>query len=75
MADRFKNLSDREQRIEMMRRNGEDFRDERGDWVIALGVGEASALVRALWDDDPDAEADELEASCLIASQLRNADA
>ena len=54
MADRLRDLCEREQRIEIMRRNGEDFRDEQGNWLIALGNGFASALVRALHDDHDD---------------------
>ena len=58
MADRLRDLSEREQRIEIMRRNGEDFRDEEGNWLTELGDGPSSSLVRAIWDDDPDDEED-----------------
>jgi hypothetical protein len=54
MADRLRDLSEREQRIEIMRRNGEDFRDGDGKWIVEPGRGSSSALVRALWGDDPD---------------------
>ncbi len=54
MADRLRDLSEREQRIEIVRRNGEDFRDMEGKWIIEPGEGPASALVRTLWGDDPD---------------------
>jgi hypothetical protein len=54
MADRLKDLSESEQRIEIMRRNGEDFRDEDGNWLVPLGSGFASGVVRAIWGDDPD---------------------
>ena len=66
MADRLRDLSEREQRIEIMRRNGEEFRDSDGNWLTELGSGPSSELVRAIWGDDSDDA--ELEQSAVAGS-------
>ena len=52
MSDKFRNLSEREQRFETMRRNGEDFRSADGSYDGPLDQSGPGALIRAIWDHD-----------------------